>query len=233
MKHKQGCLICGEALIYHAEEQRVTCYYCKNDFHSNVSCANNHYVCDRCHAQSGMDFIESFCLHSTSVNPLEMATEIMESDKILMHGPEHHFLVPAVLIASFSNVSNDGSKSSNLKLARSRAEKIPGGFCGTHGNCGAAVGTGIFISIITQATPLSKENWQLSNLITGRTLLSVASHGGPRCCKRDVYLSIEEAIKFMQEHFNITLGSSRVTCRFSANNRECLKRDCLYHPAHR
>ena len=33
-----------------------------------------------------------------------------------------------------------------------------------YGNCGAAVGTGIFISIITEATPLTKENWGIGKL---------------------------------------------------------------------
>jgi hypothetical protein len=159
-----------------------------------------------------------------------MATGIMHSEKIKMHGPEHHFLVPAVLISSFCNAINDDSKSVKLSTARKRAEKIPGGFCGTHGNCGAGVGTGIFISIITQSTPLSKEEWSLSNLITGKSLISIANHCGPRCCKRDVYLAILESIQFLKEKFNVTLDTSEVHCQFSENNKECLKSSCLFFP---
>ncbi|VUT25840.1 MAG: hypothetical protein MOIL_01256 [Candidatus Methanolliviera sp. GoM_oil] len=59
-------------------------------------------------------------------------------------------------------------------------QKNLGGFCGYHGDCGAAVGTGIFISLITDATPLSKHEWKLSNLMTAKSLLSIANHGGPR-----------------------------------------------------
>jgi len=44
-----------------------------------------------------MGFIETICLYFTFVHPIEMATEIMESEKIMMHGPGHHFLVPWVL----------------------------------------------------------------------------------------------------------------------------------------
>ena len=39
-----------------------------------------------------------------------------------------------------------------------RATDIKGGFCGFYGNCGAAVGTGIYVSIITGATPLTRES---------------------------------------------------------------------------
>ena len=161
MENKTGCLICGEGLVYSSDYQALGCYYCKGKFQSNVTCINNHFVCDKCHAQSGIELIETWCLNSKSINPVEMATGIMQSEKIKMHGPEHHFLVPAVLISSYCNRINDDTKPVKLKTARKRAEKILGGFCGTHGNCGAGVGTGIFISIITQSTPLSKEEWSL------------------------------------------------------------------------
>jgi len=233
MEHKSGCLICGCELIYQSTDSALACYFCKNTFQSNVTCAKSHYVCDRCHARSGMELIETYCLNSKSVNPLQMATEIMDSGKIAMHGPEHHFLVPAVLISSYCNVAGDDSKAGKLVIARKRAEKVPGGFCGTHGNCGAGVGAGIFISVITQSTPLSKEEWSLSNLMTGKCLISIASHGGPRCCKRDVYLAIEEAIGFVKEKTGVTLGSSEVLCHFSPHNKECLKASCLYHPGFR
>jgi hypothetical protein len=95
---------------------------------------------------------------------------------------------------------------------------------------GAGVGTGIFISIITRSTPLAIEEWSLSNLVTGKSLISIASHGGPRCCKRDVYLSILESIQFLKEKFDVKLDSSEVNCQFSDNNKECLKSTCLFYP---
>jgi hypothetical protein len=45
--------------------------------------------------------------------------------------------------------------------------------------CGAGMGTGIFISIVTGATSLSIEEWRLSNLATAKSLLSISEHGGP------------------------------------------------------
>lgn len=229
MENTNGCLICGADLKYLDDYQTQTCYYCKGSFQSNVSCLNDHFVCDECHARSGIELIETYCNHSKSINPIEMATEIMHSEKIKMHGNEHHFLVPAVLIAAYCNKINDPSKSTKISIARKRAEKILGGFCGTHGNCGAGVGTGIFISVITNSTPLAKEEWSLSNLMTGKCLISIAEHGGPRCCKRDSYLALNEATMFLQEKFQITLESSDIKCEFSENNKECLKSACVFY----
>jgi hypothetical protein len=158
-----------------------------------------------------------------------MATEIMHSEKIHMHGPEHHFLVPAVLLSVYCNQSGDPSKKDKIAIARRRADKVPGGFCGSHGNCGAAVGTGIFISIIQGATSLSMGEWRLSNLVTGKTLISIAEHGGPRCCKRDVYLALQSAVRFLNEHMDIGLPLPKVFCEFSENIRECTKFKCPYY----
>lgn len=230
MENKSGCLICGEVLMYQTDTRTLECYFCKKTFQSEVSCINHHFVCDGCHAQSGMDLIETYCIGSKSVNPFEMAVEIMHSEKIKMHGPEHHFLVPAVLISAYCNATGDGSKKEKLATARKRAEKVPGGFCGTHGNCGAGVGTGIFISVITRATSLSKEEWSLCNLMTGKSLVSIASFIGPRCCKRDTYLSIEEAVGFVKEKFGVSLGYTQVECQFSGYNKECLQENCMYYP---
>ncbi len=228
MEIRNGCLICGTNLQYGADYKALTCFYCKGTFQANVACMQGHYVCDQCHANTAIDMIETYCANSKSVNPVEMATEIMRSEKIKMHGNEHHFLVPAVLLTAWCNTIHETTLSVKLATARKRAEKIPGGFCGTHGNCGAGVGTGIFISIITNSTPLAKEGWCLSNLVTGRSLVSIAMHGGPRCCKRDVYLALEESINFLAEKFNVMLASSLVSCEFSENNKECLKTSCKF-----
>jgi len=69
----------------------------------------------------------------------------------------------------------------------------------------AAVGTGIFISLVTGATPLSRKAWRACNLMTARSLMSIASLGGPRCCKRDSYLAIREATNFLETEMGVTL----------------------------
>jgi hypothetical protein len=230
MSYKTGCLICGFELTYLSAEGKQPCEYCGKSFASDVCCVNHHYVCDRCHALSANDLIEQFCRTTLLTDPSRIAAILMKNPQIKMHGPEHHFLVPASLLAAWYNRhKNMLRKDAAIILARRRAEDVKGGFCGFHGACGAGIGTGIFISIITGATPLAKEEWRLANLMSAASLKVIAENGGPRCCKRDSFLAIDAAVTFLKEHFETELPlEKRINCEFTILNRECLGDECLY-----
>lgn len=230
MAKKTDCLICGAELIYSSTSKKVECIYCKHTFESDVTCKNGHYVCDSCHRSNAEEIILKTCLNASEKNPFILAETLMKHPTVHMHGPEHHFLVPAVLITSYLNTLEQyNQKEENLNLAKKRAGKILGGFCGSHGVCGAAIGTGIFVSIITSSTPLSKKEWHLSNLVTAQSLLTIANHGGPRCCKRNSFLAICTAIDFVKDHFGVNMPYSRgKNCSFSHLNNECIQEDCPY-----
>lgn len=226
-----GCIICGSDLIYLNESESLQCSICKETFLSNARCVQGHFICDHCHELDGFELIQQICLKSSSTNPVELANLIMSFPEIKMHGPEHHFLVPAVLITTYYNkTEKPGLISEKLNKARERAKNIHGGFCGFYGTCGAGVGTGIFMSLILNCTPLSKEEWKLSNLMTSKSLLEIANYGGPRCCKRDTFLSLETSVDFVEEHLNIKLDKSTVKCKFFERNKECKNQECKYYP---
>jgi len=231
MEHKSGCLICGKEIVYLHSSEKGKCVYCNNEFDVNERCEEGHYICNKCHGSGAMDIIEEYCLKTSSVDPIEIANIIMSHPSVKMHGNEHHFLLPAVMLTVYYNLTNNTEALVlQLKKAKKRSEMVPGGFCGTHGNCGAGVGSGIFISLITEATPLSKNEWQLSNLATAKSLYSIAMHGGPRCCKRDVYLSIIETSKLLDEQFNISIPlNNTISCNFSSYNKECLYKNCIFY----
>ena len=230
--HKTGCLICGDELVYDKESTKHECLYCKQACDSNVACRNGHYVCDKCHSLPSMDLIENYCNSSKLDNPLELALTLMRNPRVKMHGPEHHFLVPAVLVAAYYNSKKEYcTKATKLRMAKKRSSNILGGFCGFYGDCGAAVGTGIFISLITDATPLSVVEWKLANLVTANSLLTIAEHGGPRCCKRNTYLALKVAVEFLREKLGVFLEAKEgLDCEFSVLNKECLQQNCpFYH----
>ncbi len=226
-----GCLICNAELTYHEKSEPKTCYICNNVVNTNTKCINGHFVCDACHEMEGFDYIDAVCSNSKSINPLALANFIMSNTNIKMHGPEHHFLVPAVLITCYYNKTGKPELiKQKLARARERAKNILGGFCGLYGNCGAGVGTGIFMSVILNSTPLSTHEWKLGNLITSKCLSIIANSGGPRCCKRNTFLSLETAITFIKEYLNVSLGHSTITCNYYPRNKECKKTDCRYFP---
>jgi hypothetical protein len=50
--------------------------------------------------------IEKVCIHSESTKPVQLAISLMNAPTVAMHGPEHHFLVPAVLLTAKNNHKN-------------------------------------------------------------------------------------------------------------------------------
>ena len=225
-----GCIICGNDLEYTDKDISLSCSVCGKKFTTSVKCTNGHFVCDSCHQSEAVDYIENYCKNNFSKDPVKIATELMRNPKIKMHGPEHHFLVPAVLLTSYYNtIGTPEMIGEKINIAKSRAEKVPGGICGSCGNCGAGVGSGIFISTITKATSLSEEPWKLSNLMTAKSLENIANNGGPRCCKRDSYLAIQTAVEFLKNNFNVYLPVSEIICEFSNMNKDCKKEACLFY----
>jgi hypothetical protein len=155
----------------------------------------------------------------------------MSSPVVKMPGPEHHFLVPAVLLASCHNqkLSPVEEKADSIRQARKRAEDVKGGFCGLHGTCGSAIGTGIFVSVITRSTPLSETEWRLSNLMTATSLCKISEYEGPRCCKHDSFLAIICAVEFLDKEFAVKISTDhQPVCAFDELNKECHKGNCIF-----
>lgn len=232
MRHNQGCMICGKELIYFDSEINTKCSICGQNFKTNVICEDKHYVCDNCHSKDALDVILDYCSKSTIKNPLELAMLLMKDSKINLHGPEHHFLVPAALITVYSNLFEDEDlKLKRLKIAKDRASSVPGGLCGFYGSCGAGIGCGIFASVISEATPLTSDSWGFSNRMTGFVLYSLGEIGGPRCCKRNTWYSIIKASEFLYKEKGQKLfdfENARPVCTYKNKNKECIKINCPF-----
>lgn len=231
-----GCLVCGDEIIYSEVVTTFTCFFCGVTKETNTSCRMGHYVCDACHNGSANDLIERYCSTTHSAHPLSIALTLMKNPVVKMHGPEHHFLVPAVLLAAYCHADRSMKRdvTDKIREARKRAEEVKGGFCGFQGACGAAVGAGIFMSLITGATPLSDRERQLSNRITAECLRAIAENGGARCCKRESLWTIITAAGFVQREFGVVLPVEFPShCGFSLQNRECIRGRCRFFGADR
>ena len=152
-----GCLVCGAPLEYFPSQIEMECTYCHKTFMSNARCVNGHFICDSCHEQMGLRVIEDICRHTDSKDPVAIMKKIILSPYIYMHGPEHHVLVGSALLAAYKNAGGELDLDAALEEMRNRGAQVPGGICGLWGTCGAAVSTGIFVSLITGASPLSRK----------------------------------------------------------------------------
>jgi len=222
------CLICGAPLEYLDSDELMECSICHRKEQSKTRCVKGHYVCNECHT-SGLDAIIGFCMSEDSKNPIEIIQKMMAMPFCHMHGPEHHVMVGAALLTAFKNAGGDINLSTALAEIISRGKKVPGGSCGFWGACGAGISSGMFISIISKSTPLSQEPFSLSHKMTARSLNAIADIGGPRCCKRDSYLSIQEAVEFVKEQFGIEMECGKITCTYSPQNNQCIGDRCPFY----
>ena len=147
-----------------------------------------------------------------------------------MHGPEHHALLPCVLLTAYRNCSGTLELESALRTALKRGEQVPGGTCGYWGVCGAAAGAGIYASILTGSSPVNESAWAIPMQLVSRCLQAMAGLGGPRCCKRTCRLAVHEAVAFTAEAFGVDMPEETVACHYVEQNRECLGAGCPYFP---
>ena len=226
----EECLICKAPLEYLDHDELMECEICHKKEYSKTRCVNGHYVCNDCHTQ-GMDTIIGICLEETSNNPIEIIEKMMRQPFCHMHGPEHHVMVGAALLTAYKNAGGDIDLKTALAEMFSRGKKVPGGSCGFWGACGAGLSSGMFIAIVTGSNPLAEESFALAHKMTARSLTAIGEIGGPRCCKRDSFLAITEAVKFVKENLGVEMELPEITCEFSKNNNQCIGKRCPFSRA--
>lgn len=224
---KDECLICKAPLEYLVQDEKMECAICHKTELSKTRCVNGHYVCSECHTQ-GMDSIFGLCLEETSCDPIAILEKMMSMPFCHMHGPEHHVMVGAALLTAYKNAGGAIDLQKALHEMYRRGKAVPGGACGFWGACGAGVSAGQFMAIATDSTPLAAEPWGLSNQMTAKALDSIGKNGGPRCCKRDSYLSILTTIDFVAEHLDVHMEKIIPVCTRSHQNNQCIGKRCPF-----
>ena len=224
---KEECMICKAPLEYLNEDIEMECELCHKKEKSKTRCVNGHYVCNECHIQ-GVDSLIGMCMNEESKNPALILDKMMRMPFCHMHGPEHHIMVGMALLTAYRNAGGDIDLKNALTEMNSRGRSVPGGACGFWGACGAGISAGMFVSIATGSTPLDRENFALSHKMTASALNAIGDVGGPRCCKRDSYLSILQAVDFVNENLGIQMEQPEIQCAYSNLNNQCIGRRCPF-----
>ena len=225
---KDECIICKAPLVYLETDELMECAICHKKENSKTRCVNGHYVCNECH-MAGLDSIIGLCMTETSKDPVEIIEKMMAMPFCHMHGPEHHVMVGAALLTAYKNAGGEIELKKALTEMINRGKSVPGGACGFWGACGAGISSGMFVSIISGSTPLENEPFALSHKMTSKSLSAIGEIGGPRCCKRDSFLSILAAIDFVAEHFGVQMDKPEITCHYSSQNNQCIGKRCPFN----
>lgn len=220
------CVVCGGEL---AEVDTVTaCTFCGRESPAHYLCAAGHHICEECQLADWPQVVERVCAGTRERDPAAIANLIMKHPMAVMHSPQHHILVAPVMLAALHNRGLRPLRPGRLPSAIKRTQGIPFGACGTRGECGAAMGVGALVSILTGATYKKDRERSLALQAAAEALLAIAEAGGPRCCKQSVYVALETASAFLKRELGIDLPVEP-RCEFAARNGECKKERCRYY----
>lgn len=169
-------------------------------------------------------------LLSKETNPIRIVKRIMQNDYINMHGPEHHFLDGGALMVAMRNAGLEMDLEANLDKLASRAIMMPGAMCGYWGVCGSVASIGAVFSVLDNTGPLSNDIYYSRHMkFTSSVIEKMSLIGGPRCCKRNAFLSIREGIKYANEHYHLAMEIEEIKCEFSNRNNQCIGERCPFH----
>ncbi len=230
-------MVCGETLIYSDKGSEHICDYCGLEFTSTVYCPKGHFICDECHSTDALDLLRRMAEGDNSTSPRDLLEAAFKHSSFTFHGPEHHSLVPAALLIAMKNLGvqrpNGETVTSGMVLEGiRRGSQIPGGFCGTAGNCGACVGAGIAVALFLGSTP-KKGPERMSAHRATIVALEKVTDGLVRCCKRSSLYGIAAAIEILKNEHNVDLGPepSPGSCENWERNRDCAREACIYFPS--
>ena len=219
------CKVCGEDLAELAGQE--TCTYCGRAEPAEWSCPAGHSICESCRMASPEEVIQRTCLASSQVDPLALAQLLMKHPSFHAYGDEHHTLAAPVILAALRNRGVPGVSDLEVRDALARIQGIPISVCGTRGDCGAAASAGAVVAILRKASPLSDVQRTEALRATARTLLLIADHGGPRCCKQAVFDTIRTTWDLIREELRLDPLPPH-TCDFAGKLKDCKATRCPY-----
>lgn len=175
--------------------------------------------------------IKAICMSEKSRSPYDIVIKLMKLDGTPMHGPVHHCIDGAAFLTAMHNAGAQFDLASALDELFERGKKMPGATCGQWGICGASASLGAALAVINKTGPLSNNEYYKDNMrLTSRILGRMAEIGGPRCCKRNAFISINEAIDFANESYGFELEKKGIVCNFYPENKQCIGERCPYSP---
>jgi MoaA/NifB/PqqE/SkfB family radical SAM enzyme/ubiquinone/menaquinone biosynthesis C-methylase UbiE len=223
-----GCIRCGSQLVYLEQNLEKTCCYCGSIFPANAVCEKGHFVCDKCHNGDAVEMTKHICLTTRETDMVDLMNVIRSHPLIPLHGPEHHFAVPGVMVATYRNLGGNVNHQ-DIITAIDRGKRVPGGTCGFWGACGAPLGAGIAFGTMLKSNPIKPVERQIVQKITGKIIDELGMLQASRCCQRETWTTLKMAALFSIEFLPVPLraeGSTR--CFQKKFNKECPGNPCPY-----
>ncbi|MDY6904994.1 MAG: DUF5714 domain-containing protein [Thermodesulfobacteriota bacterium] len=223
-----GCMVCGKPLQYLNQDRPETCTLCGQILTANAVCEAGHFVCDACHSRDMIDIVKHICIHTDATDLIDLLNLLRTHPSFPVHGPEHHFAVPGIILAVYRNLGGDVT-GADILTGVDRGKTVPGGVCAFWGACGAAMGVGIAYGIMLKSTPLTPTPRQLVQQVTDTVIQKINMNEAARCCQRESFTALKTAAELSKKLLPVELkAEGDMQCRQQRKNRECIQQACPY-----
>ncbi len=231
-RFRDGCRVCGLPLAYRPAGVEVRCVDCGQAGTSEMICPEGHYVCDACHRADALEVIRRTCERTDETDMLALFDRLHAHRSVSAHGPEHHSMVPAVMVATYRNLAGRVEEGM-LATAIHRGARSIGGAGGYLGVCGAATGVGVGFAVLLGATPVRAALRSRCQAAAAEALGRIASMPAARCCLRDGYVALRVAAERSAELLERPLqADAAIRCRQARSNPQCLGAGCPLQAVH-
>jgi len=204
-RYTAECMVCGDPLLYLENDFPKKCSFCGVPKTANAVCKNDHFVCDDCHGDIAVDIVRQICLNTDQTDMIDLLNIIRSHPAIPLHGPEHHFIVPGVIVATYRNLGGTATDE-DIVTAIDRGKTIPGGICAFWGGCGAALGVGVAFAVLLKGNPIKE---------------------AARCCQRETWTALQAAAEQSEKYLPIPLlAKGSTVCSQHSKNKECMGKGC-------
>ncbi|MEJ2200751.1 MAG: DUF5714 domain-containing protein [Desulfuromonadaceae bacterium] len=230
LRHASGCMVCATPLVYLNSPRPVACHFCGQEGQTSALCAEGHFVCDACHAEEALPLIEHLCLASAETDMLRLLEQIRRHPVFPTNGPEHHGLVPGIILATCRNLGGPVDEAM-IRQGIDRGARIIGGSCAYLGICGAATGVGVAFSLLLAANPIKAQERQQTQQAVLAALTEISQQTAARCCQRDAVLALQAAARCSETLLGLHLrADALLECQQQGHNRECQGHHCPLAP---
>jgi SAM-dependent methyltransferase len=230
-KQRSGCMVCGSPLVYDNRPSEAACSYCGVKQQTTALCENGHFVCDACHTKDALVVIERVCQQTDETDMISLLDRIRRHEAMRVHGPEHHAMVPAIILATARNLGAPVTEEM-IRLGIQRGSRVVGGHCAYVGACGAALGVGVAFSLILECNPVKGSQRKTVQSAVMAALEPIAALDAARCCQRDSWLALKKAAESSHEILPVALhADAPLRCAQVSANAQCMGDTCPLFPS--
>ena len=96
--------------------------------------------------------------------------------------------------------------------------------------CGSVASIAAVLAIIDNTGPISSDEHYSQHMeFTSNVIKIMSEIGGPRCCKRNAFISLSEGMKYAKKYYGISIELSNIKCEFSSINKQCIQKRCPFY----